>query len=386
MSSAEPGAGDDPARRPSLPAEEVTDPTLRAEVDNPADANVPTGAEAAPGGGTSAADAPPLPAAGAPAELSSEQTPPQGQQRGAAGPDQGLADVAGGDAGSPESSGHTGTDPPVPAAPANPPPVQGGATVPEQPPATPRAVAAEGALARQAKAEQADQAAEAAAGAGLGEEPDPGLDQPRRDLVERLGTALDGGVLDVHIVPGVDVWVRVGIDHWHRAFEVCRHHLGLTYFDFLSAIDWLPSPFGRSEDTGTDEDAGADDRAAGPGGPGELEHGVTGGSTRFQLLARLVSPTSHLGLTLKADVDDVELRAPTVSDLYPGADWHERETWEMYGIDFVGHPNLVHLYLPGAFEGHPLRKDFPLLAREVKPWPGLVDVEAMPGEAEAASS
>ena len=38
------------------------------------------------------------------------------------------------------------------------------------------------------------------------------------------------------------------------------------------------------------------------------------------------------------------------------------------------------LYLPGGFEGHPLRKDFPLLARHVKPWPGLVDVEAMPGE------
>jgi NADH-quinone oxidoreductase subunit C len=40
----------------------------------------------------------------------------------------------------------------------------------------------------------------------------------------------------------------------------------------------------------------------------------------------------------------------------------------------------VHLYLPGGFEGHPGRKDFPLLARMVKPWPGLVDVEPMPGE------
>jgi NADH-quinone oxidoreductase subunit C len=41
---------------------------------------------------------------------------------------------------------------------------------------------------------------------------------------------------------------------------------------------------------------------------------------------------------------------------------------------------LRHLYLPSEFEGHPLRKDYPLLAREVKPWPGLVDVEGMPGE------
>ncbi len=51
----------------------------------------------------------------------------------------------------------------------------------------------------------------------------------------------------------------------------------------------------------------------------------------------------------------------------------------MFGITFDGHPCLKHLYLPGAFEGHPLRKDFPLLARLVKPWPGIVDVEALPG-------
>ena len=49
-------------------------------------------------------------------------------------------------------------------------------------------------------------------------------------------------------------------------------------------------------------------------------------------------------------------------------------------LDFTGHPHLVHIYLPGEFEGHPLRKDFPLLSREVKPWPGLVDVEDMPDE------
>ena len=60
---------------------------------------------------------------------------------------------------------------------------------------------------------------------------------------------------------------------------------------------------------------------------------------------------------------------------YAGADWHERECWEMYGVVFDGHPSLRHLYLPAEFEGHPLRKDYPLLARVVKPWPGLVDVE-----------
>ncbi|MEA3019138.1 MAG: NADH-quinone oxidoreductase subunit, partial [Actinomycetota bacterium] len=66
--------------------------------------------------------------------------------------------------------------------------------------------------------------------------------------------------------------------------------------------------------------------------------------------------------------------------IFSGADWNEREIWEMYGVSFDGHHNLTHIYLPGGFEGNPLRKDFPLLARHVKPWPGLVDVEAMPGE------
>ncbi len=57
----------------------------------------------------------------------------------------------------------------------------------------------------------------------------------------------------------------------------------------------------------------------------------------------------------------------------------------MYGFGFDGHPSLRHLYLPSGFEGHPLRKDFPLLARVVKPWPGLVDVEPMPEGARPAA-
>ncbi len=58
----------------------------------------------------------------------------------------------------------------------------------------------------------------------------------------------------------------------------------------------------------------------------------------------------------------------------------------MFGIDFNGHPDLRNMYLPTEFEGFPLRKDFPLLARIVKPWPGIVDVEPMPTEEEAATA
>jgi NADH-quinone oxidoreductase subunit C len=113
----------------------------------------------------------------------------------------------------------------------------------------------------------------------------------------------------------------------------------------------------------------------------ELQHGVTGGDTRFQLLARVADvgrPGEFWGVTLKADLAD-DLTVDSWVPVYAGADWHEREAWEMYGVEFVGHPGLRHMYLPTGFEGHPGRKDFPLVSRHVKPWPGIVDVEPMPG-------
>jgi NADH-quinone oxidoreductase subunit C len=86
-----------------------------------------------------------------------------------------------------------------------------------------------------------------------------------------------------------------------------------------------------------------------------------------------------MGINLKADVPDDNAHVESWTTVYAGANWHEREAWEMFGITFDGHPDLRHIYLPTDFEGFPLRKDFPLLARIVKPWPGIVDVEPMPG-------
>ncbi|MCZ7535829.1 MAG: NADH-quinone oxidoreductase subunit C [Acidimicrobiia bacterium] len=169
-----------------------------------------------------------------------------------------------------------------------------------------------------------------------------------------------------------DLVVRVRPDAWRRAGEVARDELECDYLSFISAIDWTPAtrPAG---DTSGDTSA--------PVQPPETTFGVAGSTGRFQVFARVASTRRHWGVTLKCDVAEGDPRAESWVPVYPGADWHERECWEMYGIVFDGHPALRHLYLPSGFEGHPLRKDFPLLAREVKPWPGLVDVEAMPDEA-----
>lgn len=199
------------------------------------------------------------------------------------------------------------------------------------------------------------------------------------EIVARLGDA----VVASHIAPGRGLWVRVRLDSWVDSVEALVGDLGFTYFGFLSVIDWMIPPEGRYEDTefGPGDIPTDDDTPSAtvlPEGPG-----YTGGDSRFQLLLQLGSVTRHLGVTIKADLDPDVLEAPTISHLLPGANWHERETHEMFGVNFVGHPFLAHLYLPHDFEGHPLRKDFPLLARVVKPWPGVVDVEPIPEHLEA---
>ena len=137
----------------------------------------------------------------------------------------------------------------------------------------------------------------------------------------------------------------------------------------------MPSPFARSLDSEVDTILSPQEKKALP----PMTTGYAGGDTRFQVFARVANLSEGWGITLKVDAGDDDPAVPTWTGVYAGADWHEREAWEMYGIDFVGHPFLRHMYLPGDFEGHPLRKDFPLLARFVKPWPGIVDVEPLPG-------
>lgn len=256
------------------------------------------------------------------------------------------------------------------------------------------------------------------------EEPAPASDPLREELLEGLREALGDAIVSSEINRG-DLWVRVRADAWKRAAEVCRDTLGLSYFCFLSGLDWMPSAPNPEESVSTEISADADDapdaeaaqeaeaeqeqpvtddagaaatagtdadvtggavNGAVDGAVDGVVSGVAGGDTRFQVFARFYSTTRHVGLTLKADLDDDAPTVESIHTVFRGADWHERETWEMYGFTFVGHPDLTHLYLPGEFEGFPLRKDYPLLAREVKPWPGLVDVELMPEVPEAGET
>ena len=201
-------------------------------------------------------------------------------------------------------------------------------------------------------------------------------DARREHVVQVLREALGDALVAVELKPHDDLWVRVRPDAWRQAGLTLRDALGCKYFCFLSAIDWMPSPYGRGED---------DPSAPAPERDTEIRQGYTGGDTRMQVFARVTNLVEHFGVTVKADVADDAPAVDSWIPVYAGANWHERECHEMFGIGFHGHPDLRNMYLPAEFEGHPLRKDFPLLARLVKPWPGIADVEPLPGEGEDES-
>jgi len=200
-------------------------------------------------------------------------------------------------------------------------------------------------------------------------------DDRREALLAVFSEHLGDAVVESHLKPGQGLWIRIATAAWSEAAEVARDNAGLKWFDFLSAIDWLPSPYGRYEDSSVDV----------PFPPPMPERsaavpGYAGGDARIQVLASVAQAGTDLRVLLKADLPDDDLRIGTWIRTYAGAAWHEREAHEMFGIGFDGNADLRHIYLPSEFEGHPLRKEFPLLARVVKPWPGIVDVEPMPGE------
>ena len=137
-----------------------------------------------------------------------------------------------------------------------------------------------------------------------------------------------------------ELTVTVPVGRWVEALAYARDDLGCTFFDWLTAVD-------------------------------ELEEG-------FAVVVHVWSPEQHHHLLLRTLVTRAEPRLPSATGVFRGANWHERETYEMFGIVFDGHPHLVPLLLPDGFEGHPLRKEFVLAARAAKPWPGAKE----PGESE----
>ncbi|MBP2476093.1 NADH:ubiquinone oxidoreductase subunit C [Crossiella equi] len=135
---------------------------------------------------------------------------------------------------------------------------------------------------------------------------------------------------------------HVPLARWTTAALAARDELGCVLFDWLGA-----------------EDAGR------PGAVGE----------RHAVSLHVLAAGPWRGLLLRTEVPAGE-RLPSVAPVWAGAAWHEREAAEMFGLALAEHPDPRRLLLPDSFAGHPLRKDFVLAARVVRPWPGALE----PGE------
>lgn len=153
------------------------------------------------------------------------------------------------------------------------------------------------------------------------------LSEVEPELRGRLGDA----VLEVTDNRG-QLIVRVSPDRRPDALAALKG-LGFTYYSFCCAVDW------------PDDD-------------------------RIEVLDHVYSIAERARVTLKCDLPRSAPHVPTATTVYGGADWHERETWELFGVVFNGHPRLRRLLLADWQEGYPMRKDAPLRARIEKPWPG----------------
>jgi len=90
--------------------------------------------------------------------------------------------------------------------------------------------------------------------------------------------------------------------------------------------------------------------------------------SEFTVVYHLMSFSGNCDFRLKVPLQDSDLSLPSVIELWPSANWYEREAWDMFGINFEGHPNLYRILMPPNWEGHPLRKEHPARATEMEPY------------------
>ena len=96
---------------------------------------------------------------------------------------------------------------------------------------------------------------------------------------------------------------------------------------------------------------------------------------RFEVVYNLYSIRHRHKIRIRAQVPENDTKIDSVVPIWSGANWHERECYDMFGITFTGHPDLRRILMPEDWEGFPLRKDYPLKGPEFdKDWPGFTDV------------
>jgi NADH-quinone oxidoreductase subunit C len=127
-----------------------------------------------------------------------------------------------------------------------------------------------------------------------------------------------------------DEVVRVERDHF-VAFATAAREAGFTTFIDLCAVDYLQRPEGR-----------------------------------FEVVVGVLSMQLRLRLRIHVAVPEDDPQVPSLTGVFPGANFYEREAYDLFGLRFPGHPDLTRILLPDEWEGHPLRKDHPVGAVPVQ--------------------
>jgi NADH-quinone oxidoreductase subunit C len=137
-------------------------------------------------------------------------------------------------------------------------------------------------------------------------------EQARALCQERLGVSAEGA--------GPALSVTVPVERWLDLGRLAKDTLGCLYFNFSTAVDWK-------------------------------EQGL-------EVLARVENLDDRFSVTMRTKLPAGESRCPSLTGLWRGADWMERECYDMFGIRFDGHPDLRRILLPQDWEGHPLLKSY----------------------------
>jgi NADH-quinone oxidoreductase subunit C len=150
------------------------------------------------------------------------------------------------------------------------------------------------------------------------------------DIASWIPAGFPAGV-PVEVLRTGQVVAHPSRDTYHAAVEAC-HEGGYEILADLSAVDYLTHPGRR------------------------LPASVVPG--RFEVVVNLLSMSRQRRLRLRVQVPESDATVPSLFDVYPGSEAMEREAYDLFGVVFIGHPDLTRILMPEDWEGHPLRKDY----------------------------
>ena len=181
-------------------------------------------------------------------------------------------------------------------------------------------------------------------------------------LAASVAERFPGAVTASHDYRGDDTLVLCR-EHLHEVAEFLKQDpaMQMNFLMDLTAVDY--STFGRGPERAFFASSGVAVRPA-PQIPDEDPWPGPPQGSRFAVVYHFFSTIHKHRLRLVVPVEDTAPEVDTVSDLWAAANWLEREAWDMFGIDFRNHPDLRRILMYDEFEGHPLRKDYPVKKRQ----------------------